>query len=230
MAEAAAAASTEKPCAVIWLHGLGDTGQGWSSMRRSLQGHLPQVKKWMFPTAPVQPVTVNGGYAMNSWFDLADIPVLEKTPDDTKGYDASVAALEGWIAECEEAGIPSNRIVIGGFSQGAAVSLLTFLRCKKQLGGAAIFSGWGAFREQYETMLTEERVKALNQSASGKANLLWCHGTADDKVPYALGKLTADMLTEKGLNITFKSYEGMGHASCNTEMKDLLQFLVQQLS
>eukprot|EP01052_Picozoa_sp_SAG31_P053949 SAG31_NODE_14088_length_828_cov_0.876543_2_plen_117_part_00 len=106
---------------VIWLHGLGDTGRGWSFLESQigpqLTGAVGGQIAWRFPTAPTSPVRVNGGMAMTSWMNLDEIPVLPSSPDYSDDIEKSLALIYGYLDELEAEGIPSSRVILGGFSQ-----------------------------------------------------------------------------------------------------------------
>ena len=119
---AAAAASTAAASglsSLIWLHGLGDSGAGWSFLRGELAPRFPHLR-FAFPNSPTQPVTLAGGEAMPSWMDLDDLPVTARTPEDRDGYEASTRLVHALIDKEVAAGVPASRIFLGGFSQGAS--------------------------------------------------------------------------------------------------------------
>ena len=105
---------------VIWLHGLGDTGRGWSHLKHELR--LPQAVRYAFPDAPDAPVTCNGGYVMTSWMDLETIPISNGLPDDAKGLADSTQIIHALIDAEVAKGTASEDIVLGGFSQGSMLS------------------------------------------------------------------------------------------------------------
>lgn len=106
---------------ILWLHGLGDSGAGWSHLKRELS--LGDRVRYLHPDAPTSPVTCNGGYRMTSWMDLDTIPVSLSLPDDEEGLKASSAIIHALLDKEVAAGTPSTDIVVGGFSQGAAMAL-----------------------------------------------------------------------------------------------------------
>ena len=119
-AAATAAAATAAPglSSLIFLHGLGDSGAGWAFLRGELSPRFPRMR-FAFPNSPTQPVTLAGGEAMPSWMDLDDLPVTARTPEDREGYEASTKLVHALIDREVAAGVPANRIFLGGFSQGA---------------------------------------------------------------------------------------------------------------
>ena len=187
---------------LIFLHGLGDSGHGWAS---SIGEIVPSYVKVICPTAPVQPVTLNGGYAMTSWFDL-----LTLAPDGKEDHKGILAACESvtqlLVDEESKSGIPSKRIVIGGFSQGGGLAVHTGLRYPKPLAGVLALSCWLPLHKDYPAAASE-----VNKHIP----MLQCHGDGDVIVPYAWGSRSASLIKAFNPHHEFKTYEGMGHSSCN---------------
>ncbi|CAI5527895.1 unnamed protein product [Closterium sp. Naga37s-1] len=216
---------------VVWLHGLGDTGYGWSDLCETV--NLPHIK-WILPSAPIASVTINGGMPCPSWFDLFGLDANAR--DDVKGIDAAARYVAG-ILEEEKKANPDVKFAVGGFSQGGALSL--YLMSRKVLGkfedgsdasavplhASVAFSGW----------LPKCSLKPGGSAAVGDASvaekaaahpLLMAHGEADSLVPFAFGKGSAQVLQEAGFsNLTFKSYRGMAHSACPEELADLKAWL-----
>ncbi|ETV88738.1 hypothetical protein H257_00252 [Aphanomyces astaci] len=201
---------------VIWLHGLGDSGAGWSSLRHEFS-HLSHIT-WEFPNAPTNYVTCNGG-PTPSWFDLHEIPLSPSSApnEPLKGLTESVKKVHDAIARFDAAGIPSDRIVLGGFSQGALLAVYSSLQLEAPLAGVVGLSGW----LPSETYLQSLPPKSLN--------VLIGHGSADNIVEYPLGRIFADRLTSLGHQVQFETYRGMAHSQCEQEMKDLEAFLKKVL-
>eukprot|EP00656_Telonema_subtile_P045853 TRINITY_DN52120_c0_g1_i1.p1 TRINITY_DN52120_c0_g1~~TRINITY_DN52120_c0_g1_i1.p1 ORF type:complete len:182 (+),score=44.85 TRINITY_DN52120_c0_g1_i1:137-682(+) len=124
---------------MFMLHGLGDTAAGWADAAAHFSGSLPHVK-FVLPTAPEQPVTLNGGMPMPSWYDICGLDAREQ--ENCEGIEDSRERIVGLIAEEVEAGVQHNRIVLGGFSQGAALSLYAGLQLQKPLAGVLAMSGY----------------------------------------------------------------------------------------
>eukprot|EP00898_Chlorokybus_atmophyticus_P001986 jgi/Chlat1/2789/Chrsp187S02953 len=204
--------------AVIWLHGLGDTGAGWSHVSGELGSGLEHVK-WIFPTANVSPVTCNNGYPMPSWFDILEIPLTPTTPADPTSTLAAVKQVHEYIREQEAAGIAAGRIVVGGFSQGGALALLSTAQYPKQLAGTAVFSGWVAMKE----VLTDATA------AAKETPVLWCHGTADPVVLHSCSIVGKKQLDDAGFQSVHKDYRGMQHSACPEEMEQLKHWLLARL-
>jgi len=206
--------------AVVWLHGLGDTSAGWSSLTGQYRSALPHVK-WVLPDAPKQPVTCNGGMRMTSWFDIFDIPVDEREPDSPPGLQESVQTVHRLVEDLIAGGIPAHRIVLGGFSQGSAIAQHSGYTCKHKLAGIVGFSGWGMQRKQIGAL--------LSAGANQDTPTLLCHGTRDAVVAVALGRISFQNLLAQGkTNVELKEYP-MAHESSPAEMRDLGEFLARVL-
>lgn len=205
---------------VIMMHGLGDTGAGWSflptyynsssvkSATRKL-GHI----KWLFPNAPVAPVTLNAGMHMSSWFDIRSLDALDNsTSEDRAGMLESSHKISKLVENEIKAGINPNRIVVGGFSQGGAIAILTGLTYPERLGGLVVLSSFLPLRNEISSMIVPE---------NSHIPVFQGHGTADPVVAFQYGENTGKALEDIGLNMTFKKYLGMGHAAAMEELEDL---------
>jgi predicted esterase len=229
LAETNGASGAKETAAVVWLHGLGDCGASWTSLISAMKAsHI----KWVFPDAPKQPVSCNGGSYMPSWFDLKKIPVESGGWDDKAGLTAAVARIHAIVAKLEKRnGIAPERVMIGGFSQGGCASLLAVLTSDKKLGGAICFSGWLARENEYPGLIHE---------ANNQTPIFWGHGEDDDTVMFSAAckgrdKLLASLGDDKGVGsggsglLTFQTYPGMEHSSSPTEERDLRQWLARHL-
>ncbi|KAJ3031800.1 hypothetical protein HK097_005408 [Rhizophlyctis rosea] len=209
--------ATQKHTATLFfLHGLGDSGHGWAPVGQMLQRQLPHVK-FVFPHAPSQPVTLNGGMAMPSWHDI--YVLAPGGPEDTEGLKRSVDGVSQLIKEEIDSGIPSDRIALGGFSQGGAITLLTAVTTEYKLAGFLALSTYSPIAD------LASRQKDTNKQAP----ILQCHGDADEVVPYSWGKMSHDLVKSLGFNVNFKTYRYMGHSSCDEEIKDVATFLKEVL-
>lgn len=210
-------AACKATAAVIFLHGLGDTGHGWAQAMAGIR--TPHVK-YICPHAPVMPVTLNMNMAMPSWFDI--ISLNPNAQEDESGIKRAAENVKALIDQEVKNGIPSHRIVLGGFSQGGALSLFTALTTHQKLGGVIALSCWLPLRNSLS-----KSVKSKNKDIS----VLQCHGEADPLVPLIFGQLTVEKLKSmlKPSNVTFKTYSGMTHSACPEEMMDIKQFIEKQL-
>lgn len=209
------AAATKKTATVIFSHGLGDSSAGWSFLSSQLGYHMPWVN-WVFPDAPIQPVTLNMGASMPSWFDIYELNQNGK--EDEKGLLASVKTIQSLVQKEVDAGIPTNRIVVGGFSQGGVISILTGLMSPNPLAGVACLSGF---------LPLKSKIKQLQGPHASNLKVFWGHGTDDPVVQYEWGTKSVEFLRhELGLaNVDFKSYPGLVHSASPVELKNLLHWL-----
>ncbi|WVQ93102.1 hypothetical protein IAU59_000166 [Kwoniella sp. CBS 9459] len=218
---------------IIFLHGLGDSGQGWLPVAKMLWSSFPNVK-WILPHAPSIPITLNGGMRMPGWFDLSSLDNLtDSRYDDEKGILSSIAAVDDLIQKEIDAGIPENKIILGGFSQGGVVSILTALTSKRKLGGVIGLSTWVAINH---------KVEELKSAHAAETPIFWGHGTADPVVNYEYGQESVQLLTKKlGFpllpscqtfgrpGIRFESYKGMPHSSCPEEIEHMKAWITEAL-
>ena len=203
-------AKGEHRATIIFLHGLGDTGHGWAS---SLDALNLQNIKIVCPTATSKPVSLNMGMLMPSWFDLFSLDPAGK--EDENGIVKACKEIDTVINQEIKAGVPSNRIFLGGFSQGGALALYTALNIDKKLAGVIALSAWVPLRQQLDSMSTSNVDTAFFHG----------HGDEDNVVPYKWGSLTANILKEKLKNYQFETYSRLGHSSNHQEMKDLKVFV-----
>jgi len=210
-------APSKHTATLFFLHGLGDSASGgWSEVVPLFQSRFPYLKV-VLPNAPVAPVTLNGGFRMQSWHDIKSLDQIDR--EDFKGLDDSRAQIDGLIAEEVASGIPGKRIILGGFSQGGAVSLYTGLQSKVPLAGILALSSYLPHTKGNFGELVAEENK--------DTPILQCHGDADNVVRYSIGKRTFDELSKirGGKNIELKTYRGMAHQSCEEEMRDVADFI-----
>ncbi|RSH77809.1 uncharacterized protein EHS24_002869 [Apiotrichum porosum] len=217
---------------VIFLHGLGDSGHGWLPVAKMLWHSLPNVK-WVLPHAPSIPITLNGGMRMPGWFDIFTLDrSVSPRPEDEAGMLAAVAAVDALIQAEVDAGIPEDRIVLGGFSQGGAISALTALTTKRKLGGYVSLSTWVPLAHKVGDMANKDAKDAA---------YFWGHGKDDQVVQYKYGVESVELLQKLGFTrlpagtafarpgLRFESYPGMGHSSCDKEIADLQTWLAAAL-
>lgn len=203
---------------VIFLHGLGDSPLGWSFFAEEAvrQNRLQHVK-FVFPAAPNQPVTLNFGMTMPSWYDIKELGNVIGQQDED-GIFASVDRVKQMIKEEINAGIPANRIVIGGFSQGCAISLATSVLYDTTLAGVVGLSGY---------LPLHDKLVSLKSSANDNTPYFLGHGTADQVIKFEYSKLTRDYLKTKygRTNVEWHSYENMVHTANDAEIEDVFKFL-----
>ncbi|XP_053394417.1 acyl-protein thioesterase 1-like [Mercenaria mercenaria] len=203
------AAQARHTATLIFLHGLGDTGEGWSQIFRQLK--LKNIK-CICPTAPVIPVTLNGGMQMPSWYDILSLE--PQGPEDDAGINAAANSLRKLIVTEEENGISSDNVIVGGFSQGGAIALYTALTHEKPLAGVVGLSTWLPLNKEFPQGLKVNRDIPVFQA----------HGEHDPLVPIKWGNLTGALVKQMTTKHTFKAYPMM-HTSCPEEMEEVRNFL-----
>lgn len=198
---------------VIWMHGLGDTAEGWAYSMPGL--NLPNVK-FILPTATNVPITINNGHSMPGWSDILGLD--SNAPEDRKGFDASAARINRIIQQELDGGVPASKIVVAGFSQGGALALHVALRSQHSLGGCVALSTWVPLHADFPAALSP---------AAAHLKILQVHGDDDTVVGYSWGKQAHQLLAS---TITtpppkFITIEGMGHSSDPDEMAAVADFL-----
>ncbi|XP_055320138.1 acyl-protein thioesterase 1 [Sitodiplosis mosellana] len=203
-------ATSKHTASIIFLHGLGDTGHGWAQAMAQIR---PAYMKVICPTAPTMPVTLNAGFEMPSWFDLKTLDMYG--PEDEVGIKKATTNIQTMIQSEISAGIPPNRIIIGGFSQGGALALHTGLTSTQALGGIVALSCWLPLHKSFpDARKTADTVPIFQ-----------CHGEVDPVVPYKFGQLSHYSLKTFMKNAQFSSYPGLSHSSSQQEMDDIKDFI-----
>jgi len=203
---------------VIVLHGLGDSGHGFAPVAEELDLSALGPVRFVLPHAPEQPVTINGGYVMRAWYDIlgTDLARVEDEP----GLRKSATQIEALIARENARGVASSRIVLMGFSQGCAMTLLTGLRHRERLAGLAGLSGY---------LPLAATTAAERSEANRDVPLFLAHGTQDPVVPYPSGVASRDALAALGYAIEWHAYP-MPHSVCAQEIADLNRWLLRVLA
>lgn len=197
--------------AVIWLHGLGADGHDFEPLIPELTLTAPRAIRFIFPQAPVQPVTINGGAPMRAWYDIqaADI---ERTID-LAGLRASSQHVTELLQAQIDQGIPARNIVLAGFSQGGAVAYDAALHFPQALGGLMAFSTYFASQAQSQPEPAQAHLPILIQ-----------HGTQDPIVPLLLGQGADEHLRSAGYRVMFQTYP-MAHGMCPDQVRDIRHWL-----
>jgi len=199
--------------AVIWLHGLGADGHDFASLVPELDlAGCPPIR-FVFPHAPSMPVTVNGGYMMPAWYDILGPNLVSQ--QDAAGIQASERAIAALIAHEVARGIPAERIVLAGFSQGCAMALHTGLRLPQRLAGIMALSGY---------LPLADRFTAERHAANAQTPVFMAHGTQDPVVVIARGEDSRDALVALGQPVHWRSYP-MPHSLHPQEISDISAFL-----
>lgn len=200
---------------VIWLHGLGADGQDFAPVADELE--LPVPVRYLFPHAPQRPVTINGGYVMRAWYDIAAQDIGAR--QDEAGIRDSQTAIEALIEQEVERGIPPQNIYLAGFSQGGAIALHTALRQRTPLGGVLALS---TYLPLAGTVAAEVREEAL------RTPVFMAHGRSDTVVPYALGNASREALLRLGCEVEWHEY-AMPHSVCQEELLDIQRWLAARM-
>ncbi|KAI8076790.1 Phospholipase/carboxylesterase/thioesterase [Halteromyces radiatus] len=212
-------AKAKHTATVLFFHGLGDSGHGWSFLADELSGLFPYVK-WVLPNAPAKPITLNAGFQMPAWFDLTGLDKSSLKDEDQKGMLESLASVNQLIRQEVDNGIPADRILVGGFSQGGVMSLLTGLTSEYKLSGIIGCSCWLAMAD---------KMKMMGSDANKKTPILMCHGDMDSVVQYQFGEESAERLQQYGYDVTFKKYRGLAHSANPEEIQDIAKFIKDRL-
>ncbi len=201
---------------VIWLHGLGDSGDGFAPIVPELK--LPEDLgiKFVFPHAPVRPVTINGGMAMRAWYDIASLD-LENRADEV-GVRESSAQVQALIQAEIDAGIAPERILLAGFSQGGVIALHLAPRLSHTLAGVMALSTYQC-----------APAKLAQEKTRDDFPIFMAHGRFDDVVPMHAGKAAFDNFANLGFNISWQDYP-MAHQVCPEEIGAIRNWLIERLS
>ena len=203
--------------AVIWLHGLGADGHDFEPIVPEIVRPGERAWRFVFPNAPVRPVTINGGMAMRAWYDLKGLD--RRAAEDVAGFRDTDAQIRQLISREGERGIPTNRIVLAGFSQGGAVSLYTVPRLPEKLAGVMALSCY----LPRESSFNDERAPANDATP-----IFMAHGQWDNVLAMNLGVLSRDFLKARGYAVEWHEYP-MAHAVCAAEIADIREFLLRVL-
>jgi len=210
---------SEKPdSCVIWLHGLGADGHDFEPIVPELKLDTGLNLRFIFPHAPMIPVTINQGFVMRAWFDIRDSSI--EAEQDEKGIRESAKRLSGIIEEQINGGIKAHRIVLAGFSQGGAIALHTALRYPESLAGVLALSTYLPLADT----LTSEYNKA-----NIKVPIFLAHGSADPVIAIELGKQSHTELENQGYKPEWHEYKEMQHSVSEKEIFDIAEWLEQIL-
>ena len=202
---------------VIWLHGLGADRYDFLPVAEALQEQLLSTR-FVLPQAPTRPVTINGGYAMPSWYDIKAMSPARSISEDE--LNESADTVIGLIEAQKASGIDANRIVLAGFSQGGAVVFHTaYLKWQGALGGVIALSTYApTFSDELELSASQQRIPAL-----------CLHGQYDDVVQNSMGRTAYEHLKTRGVTVTWQQYP-MGHEVLPEEIRDIGEWLAARLS
>ncbi len=203
---------------VIWLHGLGADGSDFAGMIPELKLPKNHGIRFIFPHAPVRPITLNGGFEMPGWYDINGID--RNAIQDVEGIRDTTREIHAIIDTEITQGIPSNKIVLAGFSQGGAIALFAGLTYHKTLAGILPLSTYLPIADVFR----QER-----HVANQKTPILMVHGTEDNIVSLEFGQHSETALKEMGYAVTWQTYP-MAHSVCKPEIELISQWLQQKLA
>jgi len=210
--------TTPPVATIIVLHGLGADGNDFVPIAQELDLRPVGAVRFVFPHAPIRPVTINGGSRMRAWYDLLGMDLTRK--EDEPGLRASLAEVQALIDREVERGIAAERIVLMGFSQGCAMTLLAGLRAPKRLAGLVGLSGY---------LPLAASTAAERSEANRHTPIFMGHGRQDPIVPHAGGVASRDALKTLGYEIEWHDYP-MEHSVCPEEIADLNRWLLKVLA
>jgi phospholipase/carboxylesterase len=199
--------------AVICLHGLGADGHDFEPLVPGLVRPGERALRFVFPHAPIRPVTLNGGFAMRAWYDIVSLE--RRGPEDEAGIRASQTIIEALIRRENERGIPSERIVLAGFSQGGALALVTGTRYPHKLAGMMGLSCY---------MLLAQSFAAERAPDNQATPIFLAHGLQDPVVAPLLGEQARATLEAAGYPVEWHTYS-MPHSLCPQEVSDIAAWL-----
>ncbi len=197
---------------VIWLHGLGADGHDFEPIVPELRLPADLSLRFVFPHAPVRPVTINGGMAMRAWYDIVSLDATGRA--DADGVRESTALLDALVRREIERGIDPSRIVIAGFSQGGAIAINAALHAEHELAGLMALSCYLALPGELE-----------GSTGSRDLPVFMAHGSFDPMLPIQWGRATAEALEQAGFSIEWHDYP-MAHAVCPQEIADIRDWLL----
>jgi phospholipase/carboxylesterase len=198
---------------VIWMHGLGADGHDFEPAVPQLVQSRTGALRFLFPHAPVRSVTLNGGLRMRAWYDI--LALNRRAAEDDTGMRSSDGALRALIARENERGVPSERIVLAGFSQGGAMALYTGTRLPQRLAGMIGLSCY---------LPMSAALAAERHSANQNTPIFMAHGSLDAVIEPHLGQTSRALLAEAGYNVEWHTYP-MAHAVCAEELEAVATFL-----
>jgi phospholipase/carboxylesterase len=198
---------------IIWMHGLGADGHDFEPLvPELLEDGMPSLR-FVFPHAPMRPVTINNGYQMRAWYDI--IGIDRRSTEDFAGIQASADAIGALISQENGRGVATARIALAGFSQGGAMALHIATRLPEKLAGVIALSCYLPMAREFAT---------ARHAANQATPFFMAHGSQDPVVPYSLGDESRQLLQTAGYSVEWHSYP-MPHGLCEPEVADLRAFL-----
>ncbi len=203
---------------IIWLHGLGADGYDFVPLVKELQALGAPAARYVFPHAPMRPVTVNAGYVMRAWYDILGAQIDRH--EDAAGILQSQAHIEALIEREHARGVPRARVVLAGFSQGGAIALQVGLRQREALAALVVLSAY----------LPLAATAPAEATAAGRSiPIFMAHGGQDAVIPLARAQASRDALLTLGCTVQWREY-AMAHAVNEEEISELARFLTEALN
>lgn len=203
---------------IVLMHGLGADGHDFVPICQQLALQTVGPVRFVFPNAPIIPVTINNGHRMPAWYDILGMDLVRR--EDEAGLRSSLVAIEAVLAREKARGIAASRTVIAGFSQGCAMALLTGLRHRERLGGIVALSGY---------LPLADKTAAERSPENADVPIFMAHGRRDPVVVLARATDSRDALQALGYKVQWTDY-AMEHSVCNEEIADLNQWLLKVLA
>lgn len=204
--------------AVLWLHGLGADGHDFAPIVPELVRRDWPAIRFVFPHAPQRAVTINGGMRMRAWYDIRDSDLANRA--DEQGVEESILQVEALIAREAARGVPAQRLILAGFSQGGAIALAAGLRRREPLAGLVALSTY---------LPMHDRAAQLLAPQATAQPLFMAHGLQDPVVPFLAGERSATLLRQLGFAVDWHRYP-IAHAVCAEEIRDLGDWLGRRLA
>ncbi len=202
---------------ILWMHGLGADGNDFVPIIDELELPPDSRTRFVFPHAPMRPVSINNGFVMRAWYDVLNLNFSQ--PEDETGLRDSQRAIEALLEREQQRGITPERIVLAGFSQGGAMALQTGLRYPEKLAGIMALSCY---------LPLQQTLTAEAHRANSATSIFMAHGSRDPVIPMTLAAASRRQLLESGYTVEWHEYP-MAHAVCMEEMADISAWLRQVL-
>ncbi|WP_445425782.1 alpha/beta hydrolase [Alishewanella sp. HL-SH06] len=202
---------------VVWLHGLGDSGHGFAPIVPELRLPTNAGIRFIFPHAPEIPVTINGGMRMRAWYDIKTMDLTNRA--DEAGVRQSAIAVTALLDKLISSGVPSERIMLAGFSQGGVIALHLLPRLPYKLAGFMALSTY---------MACPDKLSAEQLSHNKNTPVFIAHGTQDPVVPMAAGQQAYNTYKAAGFNVSWRDYR-MPHSVCAQEVDEISRFIQSRL-
>ncbi|MCB5227370.1 dienelactone hydrolase family protein [Alishewanella sp. 16-MA] len=202
---------------VVWLHGLGDSGHGFAPIVPELRLPANAGIRFIFPHAPEIPVTINGGMRMRAWYDIKTMDLTNRA--DEAGVRQSAIAVTALLDKLISSGVPSERIMLAGFSQGGVIALHLLPRLPYKLAGFMALSTY---------MACPDKLSAEQLSHNKNTPVFIAHGTQDPVVPMAAGQQAYNTYKAAGFNVSWRDYR-MPHSVCAQEVDEISRFIQSRL-